>query len=373
MADQMKLICDRAAFVEAVQIAAAVVATRGNVPALLCIKLTAKDNRLYLQAADKDIALEIPVASVDVKSPGEALVPAERLSQIARECAGTTLAFESNKSILSIKADGMRFNVNGYDPKEFPAPPQLNSKPECAVSAATFRKLVGRTIFATAVENNRYAIGGVLIERVGKRLRLVGTDGRRLAVAKGDCISATETDSSVIVPTKALNLLNRLAIDPEDPIEISKADGRLVFTIGSGADAAKMVTSLIEGTFPPFDDVIPKEHDRRVTCNVAALTAAVRRSSLLTSEQSKGVKMSFTATQLTLSSSSPDVGDSEITMPLEGFQGEPIEVGFNPGYIVDALKIIDAPEVIIELKATNKPGVLRIGQEFTYVIMPLNV
>ena len=93
MADQMKLICDRAAFVEAVQIAAAVVATRGNVPALLCIKLTAKDNRLYLQAADKDIALEIPVASVDVKSPGEALVPADRLSQIARECAGTTLAF----------------------------------------------------------------------------------------------------------------------------------------------------------------------------------------------------------------------------------------------------------------------------------------
>ena len=106
---------------------------------------------------------------------------------------------------------------------------------------------------------------------------------------------------------------------------------------------------------------------------LAALTAAVRRSSLLTSEQSKGVRMSFTATQLTLSSSSPDVGDSEITMPLEGFQGEPIEVGFNPGYIVDALKIIDAPEVTIELKATNKPGVLRIGQEFTYVIMPLNV
>ena len=153
----------------------------------------------------------------------------------------------------------------------------------------------------------------------------------------------------------------------------AKADGRLVFTIGSGADAAKMVTSLIEGTFPPFDDVIPKEHDRRVTCDVAMLTAAVRRSSLLTSEQSKGVRMSFTATQLTLSSSSPDVGDSEITMPLEGFQGEPIEVGFNPGYIVDALKIIDAPEVTIELKATNKPGVLRIGQEFTYVIMPLNV
>ena len=124
----------------------------------------------------------------------------------------------------------------------------------------------------------------------------------------------------------------------------------------------------LDPTVPAFSTVLACS-----TSMVAALTAAVRRSSLLTSEQSKGVKMNFTATQLTLSSSSPDVGDSEITMPLEGFQGEPIEVGFNPGYIVDALKIIDAPEVIIELKATNKPGVLRIGQEFTYVIMPLNV
>jgi DNA polymerase-3 subunit beta len=369
----MKLICDRAAFVEAVQIAAAVVAPRGTVPALLSIKLTAKDNRLHLQAADKDIALDIPAASVDVKAPGEALVPADRLSQIARECAGGTLAFESNKSILTIKADGMRFNVHGYEPKDFPAPPQLTTKPECSVSAGVLRKLIDRTIFATAVENNRYALGGVLMERVGKRLRLVGTDGRRLAVAKGECLTAGDGDSASIVPTKALNLLNRLAVDPEAPIEVARSEGRVVFTIGKGPDAARLVTSLVEGTFPPFDDVIPKDHDRRVTCDVAALTAAVRRSSLLTTEQSKGVKLSFTPTQLTLSSSSPDVGDSEITMPLQGYQGEPIDVGFNPGYITDALRIIDTPEVTIELKANNKPGVLRIGQEFTYVIMPLNV
>ena len=139
-------------------------------------------------------------------------------------------------------------------------------------------------------------MGGVYLERKGKRLRLVATDGRRLVVTKGDCTSG-DGDNVAIVPTKAMNLLNRLASQPDDAIAVAKLDGRLAFTVGEGPEAARLTTNLIEGTFPPFEDVIPKEHDRKVTCDVQQLLASVRRAGILTTEQSKGVKLGFSATE----------------------------------------------------------------------------
>jgi DNA polymerase-3 subunit beta len=167
-----------------------------------------------------------------------------------------------------------------------------------------------------------------------------------------------------------MNLLNRLASQPDDAVQVSRVEGRLIFTVGEGPEAARLMTNLIEGTFPPFEDVIPKEHDRKVTCDVQQLLASVRRAGILTTEQSKGVKLGFTATELKISGSSPDVGEAEISMPLSGYQGQPIEIVFNPGYVTEALRLVDSPEITLEMKAPNKPGVFRVGQEFTYVIMP---
>jgi DNA polymerase-3 subunit beta len=264
----------------------------------------------------------------------------------------------------------MKFSILGFDPKEFPSSKDPASKTEFTVPAETLRRLIVRSVFAAATENTRFAMGGVYMERKAKRLRLVATDGRRLVVTRGDCSSATDGDTVAIVPTKAMNLLNRLASQPDDAVQVAKLDGRLSFTVGEGPEAAKLVTNLIEGTFPPFEDVIPKEHDRKVTCDVQQLLASVRRAGILTTEQSKGVKMGFSATELKISGSSPDVGEAEISMPLTGFQGQPIEIIFNPGYVTEALRLVDSPEITLEMKASNKPGVFRVGQEFTYVVMP---
>lgn len=366
----MKLICDRAVLAAAVQLAQQVVASRAAVPALSCIKLTAKDGRLTLQAADKDIAVEVPVAAVEVKEAGEALVPAKKLAEVVNECEGATISFEVSKHALTIKADRMKFSILGFDPKEFPSTKDAAVKADFVVPADTLRRLVVRSVFAAATENTRFAMGGVYMERKGKRLRLVATDGRRLVVTKGDCTTANEGDTIAIVPTKAMNLLNRLASQPDDAVQVSRVEGRLIFTVGEGPEAARLMTNLIEGTFPPFEDVIPKEHDRKVTCDVQQLLASVRRAGILTTEQSKGVKLGFTATELKISGSSPDVGEAEISMPLSGYQGQPIDIVFNPGYVTEALRLVDSPEITLEMKAPNKPGVFRVGQEFTYVIMP---
>jgi len=129
----------------------------------------------------------------------------------------------------------------------------------------------------------------------------------------------------------------------------------------------------VEGAFPPFEDVIPKDQDKKVSCDTASLLSAIRRAALLTNEESRGVRMAFADDKLTLTSRAPEMGEAEVELALDKYEGDPVEIGFNPGFIADALKVVDGGKVIVELKAPNKPGVLRTGPDFTYVLMPVNL
>jgi DNA polymerase-3 subunit beta len=372
----MKVICDRAALAEAVNVVAGVVASRTPTPVLTCVKLTCRDGQLTLAATDLEVGVRLSVDQVDVQKDGEALIPADKLTQIVRACDDPTLTIETKDHTALIKGAHSRFTVFGYDPKEAPAVREFkDAKVDCEVEAGTLRTLISRTLFAAAAEHSRYAINGVLFERDGKRLRLVATDGRRLAVAKGECKpgSGAPPKSTCIVPTKALNLIHKLIGDPEASVKIAIEDNQALFCVGQDADAAVLSTNLVEGAFPPFEDVIPKDQDKKVTFDSVTLSNAIRQAALLTNEESKGVRMSFDNKKLTLTSRAPEMGEAEIELDVDKYDGDPLEIGFNPGFITDALKVVDGGEVIIELKAPNKPGVLRTGNEFTYVIMPVNL
>lgn len=370
----MKFVCDRSALFDALSLAQGVVASRTPSPALQCVKLTAREGRLVVAATDLELSLRLGVAQVDVKQDGEALVPADKLLQIVRASEDSTLTIEAAKGAVHIRGADAHFKVFGHDPKDFPTLAEPSAKASAAeVQAGTLRRLVARTLFATAVENSRYAINGVLFDWQGRKLRLVATDGRRLAMARGECSTAGEGDHRCIVPTKALNVLGRLIDDPEAPVHIAIEANQIRFTIGDGEDAAVLTSSLVEGAFPPFEDVIPKDQDKRVSIDSGEFTSAVRRAALLTNEESKGVRMAFADKQLTLSSRAPEMGEAEIQVDLTDYHGEAIEIGFNPAFLLDALKVIDGTSVQFELKAPNKPGVLRLGQEFTYVVMPVSL
>jgi DNA polymerase-3 subunit beta len=372
----MKLVCDRIALSDALALASSVVPTRTTAAALSCLKFVARDGLLTISATDTEIGISTPVASVSITDEGEALIPADKLNQIVRASEDSTLSIDVNaKNVAVIKGQDSTFKIFGHEPREFPGvqafPP---SKIEFETTAGMLGRLIHRTLFATAVDNSRYAINGVLVDRKGKRVRLVATDGRRLAVAKGECTRAADGDApQCIVPTKALNVLGKLLSDPDDPVAVARQDNLLVVRVGEGADAATLATRLVEGSFPPFEDVIPKEHDKRVTFDAGELTSAVRRAEILTNEESKGIRMAFGATQLVLSSRAPELGEAEITVDVEKYEGEPMEIGFNPKFIMDVLKVIDSPQVIIELKAPNKPGVIKAGNDFTYVVMPVSL
>jgi len=369
----MKVISDRAALQDAVNVVNGVVVGRTPTPVLQCMKITAEEGHLTSAATDLEVGLKIGIDQVDVDEPGSVLVPADKLVQIVRACDDPALTLRSEDHTLVIQASGSRFKIFGIDPKEAPPVRDLGEGPiDCEIPAGALDRLVSRTLFAAAAEHSRYAINGVLFDRKGTNLRMVATDGRRLAVATGTC-SVGKGDSTCIVPAKALHVLGRLIDDPETPIQVVIEENQIVFAIGSGPDAAILSSNLVEGAFPPFEDVIPREQDKRVRCVTSTLSSAIRRAALLTNQDSKGVRMSFDSDRLTLTSRAPEMGEAEVEVALEDYEGEPLEIGFNPGYIVDALKVVDADEVIVELKAPTKPGVIRMGNEFTYVLMPVNL
>jgi DNA polymerase III subunit beta len=369
----MKVICDRAALAEAVNLVGGVVVNRTPTPVLQCVKITAGEGVLTLAATDLEVGLRLSVDQVDIQKEGAALIPSDKLIQIVRAAGDATLTIENKDNTVLIKGKDSRFTVFGHDPKEAPVVREFEDvKVDCEIEAGVLRTLINRTLFAAAAEHSRYAINGVLFERDGRKVRMVATDGRRLAVARGEC-SKGEGKVSCIIPTKALNLINKLIVDPADPVKLAIEDNQALFALGDGAHSAVLSTNLVEGAFPPFEDVIPKDQDKKVTFNAGALQTAIRQAALLTNEESKGVRMSFADNKLTLTSRAPEMGEAEIHMDLERYDGDPLEIGFNPGFITDALKVVDGGDVIIELKAPNKPGVLRTGSEFTYVIMPVNL
>ncbi|MCX5651950.1 MAG: DNA polymerase III subunit beta [Planctomycetota bacterium] len=372
----MKLICDRLSLSDALTMASGVVASRTPSPVLLCLKLTAKKTgsggTLQISATDSEIGLVLTVPNVDIKEEGEALIPADKLNQIVRACDDSTVSISVDRTLATISTESSTFKVFGYEPREFPGVRKPSDRTDFEVDAGTLRRLINRTSFATARDDSRYAISGVLVDRKKTQLRLVATDGRRLAVARGTC-KGGDTDITFIVPTKALNALLRLMSDPDAAVRVAREGNQVIFQVGDASSGATLVSSVDERAFPPFEDVIPKEHDRRATCDASELGGAIRRASLLTNEESKGVRMSFAQKQLTLTSRAPEMGESEVRIDGIAYQGEPIDIAFNPTFIVDVLKVIDSEQVIIEMKAPNKPGVIKVGNDFTYVVMPVSL
>lgn len=393
----MKVICDRGALLDAVNLISGAVAARTPKVQLTCVKLTATKHgnagELTLLATDAEISLRLKLAQVDVQQPGEALVPADKLRQIiSAEDSEPTLTLETENEIVHIRGQDAHFKVFGYQVADFPPVPEMNAvisgsdgvkaKAVFSQNSGLLSATVSRTLFATARENSRYAINGVLLKRDGKKLEMVATDGRRLALCRSTLTGGNDKDAksiSCIVPTKALNMLQRLLSNPEENVQLAITDNQVFFGIGGGVKnetvRAVLSSTLVEGAFPPYEDVIPKDQDKKVTFDRDVLSSAVRRAALLTNEESRGVRMNFSAKKkhLELSSRAPEMGEAKVDIDLAGYEGEDIEIGFNPTFITDALKVITDPQVIMELKAPNKPGVVKSGADFVYVVMPVNL
>ncbi|MEO0716999.1 MAG: DNA polymerase III subunit beta, partial [Planctomycetota bacterium] len=336
--------------------------------------------RLATTPLTKLIALHITVPQVQVREPGEALIPADKLKQIiSAEDNEATLTLETDGETCHIKGVDAHFKVYGYPPGEFPPVPDFQAastgagggppaKSVFSAEAGTLNLLVDRTLFATARENSRYAINGVLMKRDGRKVEMVATDGRRLALCKAQ-LAASEKDgdpASCIIPNKALTLLSRLLGTNNEPVHVAITDSQALFNIGapepSATGRATLSTNLVDGNFPPYEDVIPRDQDKKITFDRDVLFSGVKRAALLTNEESRGVRLAFDGKgkRVELTSRAPEMGEAQITLDVAEYDGDDVEIGFNPGFILEALRVIPDTQVLMELKASNKPGLIRL-------------
>ncbi len=364
----MHVNVNRNALSEVLGVASSIVASRTTKDVLKCVRLTTVDGGLMVSATDLEVALRVLIRQVEVKKKGDILVPADKLVQITRESIDETLTIESEELTCHIRGRDSHFEIYGQDPKEFPPVPDLEGTADLEIQAGVLAGLMEKTTFAVAKENTRYAINGVLWEKKGKKLHMVATDGRRLAQAVGSAEQSVGEDARMIVPSKAVHVIQRVLAGSEEKAAIRFSSNQVIVRCGDYV----LGSSLVEGHFPQYDDVIPKDSDRKVELDTEEFHSAVRRAALLTNEQSKGVRLAFDKERLVLSSRAPEQGEATVSMSVE-YPHEPLEIGFNPVFLTDALKVVGAPTVTLEFKDPNRPGVMKAGQEFLYVIMPVNL
>lgn len=364
----MKVICNRGALLEALTVAGNVVASRTPKPVLQCVKLTAENDRLTVAATDLEVAIRYSDNQVQIEQPGEALLPADKFRDIVRESVDDTLSIDVSTDNASIKGNDSHFKIFTQNPKDFPPVPDFEGDADFEIQGGLLKSLIGQTLFAAAKESTRYAFNGVLLLAKGKKITLVSTDGRRLAQANGDLIKGSDKESRAIVPSKALTLIDKLIDDPEEAVGFQVRENQIIVHTSS----ATLTSSLVEGQFPPYEDVIPKDTDKKMSAATADFLSAIRRAALLTTEESKGVRLQFDKKGLVLTSRSPESGEATINFSCK-FEGSDVEIGFNPQFLTDALRVVDSDEISLELTAPNRPGLLKGGPNFLYVIMPVNL
>ena len=365
----MKLRFNRQEVADALTGICGVAATRTAKPVLKCVRIEAKSDVLLLSATDLEFGLRCSITQVEVDEPGDTLVVADTLARIVRECEDELLSVETTDNLLHLRGAGSHFQIVTQDAADFPPVPTLDEAADFTVEESVLRRLIEWTVFASARESTRYAINGVLWEVEKDRLTMAATDGRRLSLAHGK-LSAGATGSipQVIVPTKALSLFARLPAEEGGTVGVKVTSNQLLLKAGK----ALISTSLVEGHFPKYQDVVPSDCDRKMAVGTAEFLSALKRAALLTNEESKGVRLALSEGNLTLSCRAPEQGEATVSLPVR-YDDEPLEIGFNPVFILDVLRIAHTDEVTFAFKEPNRPGVLRLGDEFTYVVMPVNL
>ncbi|MFO0837206.1 MAG: DNA polymerase III subunit beta [Phycisphaerae bacterium] len=370
----MKTILPRIAFVEALSAAANLTGSRTTKPILACVKLVAAGKTLEVHSTDGEAGLRIVVRGVAIEQPGQAVIPAERLLRIVREMMDAEIRLEAQERQCTIRGAGSEFRIFVMNASDFPPVASFDDEPDLSVPGHELRRMIGLTIYAAARETSRYAINGVLWKKQAKKLFLVATDGRRLARAGGALREARSADFDAIVPARALAVFEKVFVPPKDDEDWLIAVKVLPNQVLLKARDAVFSTVLVEGNFPAFDAVIPKGNDNRARLNRTELAGAIRRAEILTTEESRAVRMAFDQSQLVITANAPEQGDARVEIPAE-YSGKPLEVGFNPVFLLDALRVITFEQVNLELEDAFRPGILcgEDKNEFLYVVMPVSL
>ena len=353
-----------------------VVERRNTYPILANVLLKASDGKLDLRATDLDIEVTESVPAM-VGQPGTTTVPAHTLYEIVRKLsdgAEVRLENEGTEQLL-VTSGRSRFHLACLSPDSFPDLKSGTFTHTFSVAAPTLRELIERTQFAISNEETRYYLNGIYMHMLDVNgvptLRAVATDGHRMARAEADAPEGAKGMPGIIVPKKTVSEVQKLLEGADGDVEVELSDTKIRFTLGS----VVLLSKLIEGTFPDYDRVTPKNNDKRMNVDKQTFATAVDRVSTIASDRGgKAVKLSMKEGQLELSVTNPDHGTASEELAVE-FEPESFEIGFNARYLLDIIGQIRSENAVFMFNDAGSPTLVREDGDAKalYVLMPMRV
>lgn len=372
----MKILCDREKLTHAFQIAAAVAPSRSPKPILENVKLDVVDGKAVFSATDLEVSIQVTTEGVEVESPGEVVLPKDRVGSILRESSDAQLRIESDDRKTILRGDRAQFKLQTADPAEFPAAPEFASDAYHEINARLFKEMIRRTKFATDAESSRYALAGVLLELTADQAVAVGTDGRRLARMQGPAkgVGGHDTSSdSTIVPSRAMQLMERcLAASLSDGEDVQAKLACDQHGVHLSVGGVLLHSRLAEGRFPRWRDVFPQRTEAtKIELAVGPLLSAVRQAAIVTSEESRGIAFRFESGLLKLSGRGKDAGESDVELPI-AYDAGALEIHLDPRFVIDFLGVLEPDKsFVLELEGSETAGLFQTDDGYAYVVMPL--
>lgn len=358
-------------FLTALQSVAGIVERRHTLPILANVLIRKTGSQIQLTTSDLEIQIRTHAELDGDAGNFTTTVGARKLIDILRSMPGDqTVSLESSQSKLILKGGKSRFTLQSLPAEDFPLVQEAaNFGPSFSVPQKTLKELLAQVSFAMAVHDIRYYLNGILFVAEGKQLSLVATDGHRLAFSSAT-LDVEVPRQEVILPRKTVLEMQRLLSDKEGAIEMQFAGNQAKFSF----EGMEFVTKLVEGKFPDYNRVIPKNHKNIITLGRAPLLASLQRTAILTSEKFKGVRLNIEPGTLRVASNNAEQEEAVDELDID-YGGDSIEIGFNVTYLIDALANMDQDMVKIELADSNSSALLTIPDDaaFKYVVMPMRI
>jgi len=363
----MNVTCSRTELREALRLVSGVTDPRNIKPILKDIRMRTVADGLELSATDLEVGLKYLVRDVDVQSSGGIVVPAEPVSGIVSESTTERLSLTVEDNKLHVTTANGTFNVMGMSEEEFPDIPDFPEQGVIEIEGAVIREMIDKTSFAVAIERQRYALNGVLLVTIAgsTRMEMVATDGRRLARIWRKANIASEVSASVIIPVKAMQQLQKM-VGEEEIVKISVQERQVLMRGENGV----LVAQLVEGRFPPYDEVIPDDLDKKLDIEAGELGNSVRQAAVLSSRDTHALVLKLSASGSVIESSDPDSGDAHVELGGT-FSGDAIDIHFNADYLLDGVKAMSGEKIRFEMKSDARAAVMRGAGDYTYLVMPI--
>lgn len=371
----MEFVIARSALQKELAFVQGIVERKNTIPVLANILIeSAGENSIRISGTDLDVTLRCDADAQEISSQGAICVQARKLFDIARLLPDAAVSFRKEENEwVTVECDRSRFRLPGISKETFPELPGFKSTP-LKLSGTLVKHLIDRTIFAITQEEGRYTLSGAKFELDKQGVKMVTTDGHRLAFVSTKEVDKELLDGSldVLIPRKTLAELNKLTSDFEGDISLGADENHVYFQVGSRL----LISRLLSGQFPNYEMVMPKNNDQFAVFDTLSLNQAIRRVALMADDRSHAVRFRLSKEQLLISSQNAEEGEARETVETD-FAGEETEIGFNAQYLQDFLNVVGTEKIAFEFKDGNSQAQLRPvseeKQDYRYVVMPMRL